>query len=65
MDKFYFAETKDTQRLYVGVKGHVGFANIGDLKKSITYAHKYCKGKSTDEYNFYCVNIDDMEIEVL
>ena len=44
MNKIYFAKTKDAQQLYVGRKGHTGFSNIGDLKRSISYTQRYYGG---------------------
>lgn len=35
MNNLYFAKDKGTGELYIGTKNNVGFANIGDLKKSI------------------------------
>ena len=63
MGKIYFAKTKDTQKLYIGGKGSVGFSRIGDLKSSIIYKHKWLKGKSKCEYDFYFINTDEMKIE--
>ena len=63
MGKFYFAKTKDTQQLYAGRKGHIGFARIGDLKSSISYTQRSYGGKSKEEYDFYCIDTDTMTIE--
>ena len=63
MNKIYFAKTKDTQKLYIGRKGHTGFSRIGDLKSSISYTQRCCGGKSKDEYDFYCVDTDTMTAE--
>ena len=65
MNKIYFAKTKDTQRLYIGAKGNTGFSKIGDIKLSISYAYRRCGGRSKDDYNFYCVDTDNMKIEEL
>lgn len=63
MGKIYFAKTKDTQRLYVGARGNTGFSRIGDIKSSISYANRRHGGKSTDDYNFYCVYTESMIIK--
>lgn len=63
MSKIYFAKAKDTQKLYVGAKGHTGFSNIGDLKASITYSHRWFHGRSKDKYDFYYVDTYSMKIE--
>lgn len=65
MSKIYFAKTKDTQKLYIGAKGHTGFSKIGDLKSSISYSHRWFHGRSKSEYDFYCVDTDNMKIEEL
>ena len=63
MNKIYFAKTKDTQKTYIGRRHQAGFSNIGDLKRSIAYDYRSCKNKSKDDYNFYCVDTDNMKIE--
>ena len=63
MNKIYFAKTKDTQKLYIGAKGHKGFSRIGDLKSSISYDHRRFGGRGKDGYDFYCVDTDSMKIE--
>lgn len=63
MSKIYFAKTKDTQKLYVGAKGHTGFARIGDIKSSISYVQRWYGGKSKEEYDFYCVDTETMTVE--
>lgn len=63
MNKIYFAKTKDTQKLYIGGKGHKGFSRIRDLKSSILYDHILFGERDKDGYDFYCVDTDSMKIE--
>lgn len=64
MNKFYFAKDKEMNELYIGMKQNVGFAKIGDLKRSITYKYKDNRSNKTkDDYDFYCVNTKNMKIE--
>lgn len=64
MNKIYFAKLKSTNELYVGMKGQTGFSKLSDLRRSITYKHQYYRSNKTkDDYNFYCVDSNEMKIE--
>lgn len=62
----YIAKNKENGMLHKGLRNHVGFSNIGDLKRSITYLWK-CEEvpKPHDLFDFYRIDSSKMDIEKL